>query len=150
MQGDTKRSTDDDAGVTAEAARLERAEEQLVPEVTRREAGQVVLHKRTETVRETSEVLLHHDELDLERRSADRPLAPGEQPVASLGEETVVLVIEERLETRKVPWVVEEIHVHRRLVTEPATISDEVRKERIDVETTVDLVARGESSPPGP
>lgn len=130
------------------AAHLDRVEEQLVPYVTRREAGRVVLHKRTETVEETHEVVLRHDELDLERRAADRPLAPGENPITTKAEETVLLVIEERLETRKVPWVVEEIHLRRRLVTQPTAVSGEVRKQRVDVETIGDVVAHGDS-PPG-
>ena len=88
---------------------------------------------------EEVEVTLRHDKLDLERRSADRPLEAGEQPVTERGDTTVVLVVEERLEVRKVPWVVEEIHLRRRLVSEQRRVSDTVRKERFEIETQGDV-----------
>lgn len=122
------------------AARLERAEERLVPTVEQVEAGQLVIRRRTTTEPETVDVSLSHDELDVERINVERPLGDGELPVREVGDETVVLVVEERLEVRKVPWVVEEIHIRRRLVTETQAISDEVRKERVDIETTGDVV----------
>jgi uncharacterized protein (TIGR02271 family) len=121
-------------------ARLERAEERLAPKVRRDEAGRVSIKKRTVRERDRVELSLTHDEIDLERQSVSRPLAEGEQPVAEIGDEMVVLVIEERLEVRKVPWVVEEIHVRRRLVSEPRTVTGSVRKERVDVSTTGDVV----------
>jgi uncharacterized protein (TIGR02271 family) len=129
-----------DAGRTAEPVeRLERVEEQLVPEVVRREAGAVGIRRRVVEEPEELEVTLRHDELDLERRPADRPLEPGEAPVVERGDTTVVLVVEERLEVRKVPWVVEEIHLRRRLVDEQLRVTDTVRKERIDIEPKGDV-----------
>jgi uncharacterized protein (TIGR02271 family) len=121
-------------------ARVERAEERLVPKITRQEAGRVAISKTTVRQRDRVELAVTHDEIDLERRSVNRPLAEGEQPVAEVGDETVVLVVEERLEVRKVPWVVEEIHVRRRLVSKPQTVTGSVRKERVDVSTTGDVV----------
>jgi uncharacterized protein (TIGR02271 family) len=132
----------------ARGARLERAEERLVPEVESVEAGRVVLRKRTVTEPEAAEVHVRHDEVDLERVKADRPLADGEEPVREIGDETVVLVIEERLDVRKVPWVVEEIHVRRRLVTEPLSVSGDVRKERMQVKTTGDVSLTGKGGGP--
>ena len=121
-------------------ARLERAEERLVPSVERVEAGRLVVRRRTTTEPETVEITLTHDELDVERVKVERPLGDGEVPVREVGDETVVLVVEERLEVRKVPWVVEEVHIRRRLVTEARPITDEVRKERLDIGTTGDVV----------
>jgi uncharacterized protein (TIGR02271 family) len=66
-------------------------------------------------------------------------LAADEQPVTERGDTTVVLVIEERLEVRKVPWVVEEIHLRRRLVTEQIQVEDTVRKERFEINTEGDV-----------
>jgi uncharacterized protein (TIGR02271 family) len=119
---------------------VERAEERLVPEVERAEAGRLVVRRRTAREPETVELQLTHDELDIERVKADRRLGDGEPPVREVGDEVVVLVIEERLEVRKVPWVVEELHVRRRLVTEAKTITDEVRKEHLEVDATGDVV----------
>ena len=123
----------------SEPERLQRVEERLVPKVSPRQAGAVHLEKRVVEEPESVEVTLRHDELDLERRKADRLLAAGEQPVTVRGEETVVLVIEERLEVRKVPWVVEEIHLRRRLTSETRQIEDTVRKERFEVRTEGDV-----------
>jgi uncharacterized protein (TIGR02271 family) len=119
--------------------RVQRHEERLVPRVTREQAGAVHLRRSVVEEPEEVEVTLRHDELDLERRSADRPLEAGEQPVTERGDTTVVLVVEERLEVRKVPWVVEEIHLRRRLVSEQRRVSDTVRKERFEIETQGDV-----------
>ena len=121
-------------------ARLERAEERLVPSVEQVEAGRLVIQRRTKNEPETVQISLTHDELDLDRVKVERPLRDGELPVREVGDETVVLVVEERLEVRKVPWVVEELHIRRRLVTEAQAITDEVRKERLDIGTTGDVV----------
>ena len=128
----------------SEPERLQRVEERLVPKVSQRQAGAVHLQKRVVEEPQSVEVTLRHDELDLERRKADRPLAADEQPVTERGDTTVVLVIEERLEVRKVPWVVEEIHLRRRLVSEQVQVEDTVRKERfvINTEGDVDLEHR--------
>ena len=120
-------------------ATLERVEEHLVPTVTRHRAGSVRVRKRIVEEPEEVIVTLRHDELDLERRPADRALAAGEAPVSERGDSTVVLVIEERLEVRKVPWVVEEIHLRRRLVSDEQRIVDTVRKERFDIEPEGDV-----------
>ena len=125
--------------VTGETAHLERVEERLVADIRAEQAGSVRIEKRVVEEPETLEVTLRHDELDLERRKADRPMAAGEQPVTVRGEETVVLVVEERLEVRKVPWVVEEIHLRRRLTSETRQIEDTVRKERFEVRTEGDV-----------
>jgi uncharacterized protein (TIGR02271 family) len=124
--------------------RLERVEEGLVADVETVQSGRVRIGKRVVEEPEVLEVTLRHDEIDLERRSADRPLEPNEEPIAVHGGETVVLVIEERLEVRKVPWVVEEIHLRRRAATKTTRIEDTVRKQRWDIgsEGEVDLEHR--------
>ena len=114
-------------------ATLERVEERIVADVRPEQAGSVRIDKRVVEEQETVEVTLRHDELDLERRRVNRPLEPNEQPIREVGDTTVLLVVEERLEVRRVPYVVEEIHFRRRLVTERQQVSDTVRKERWDV-----------------
>ncbi len=116
-----------------DSATLERVEERIVADVRPEQAGSVRIEKRVVEEEETVEVTLRHDELDLERRRVNRPLEPNEQPIREVGDTTVLLVVEERLEVRRVPYVVEEIHLRRRLVTERQQVSDTVRKERWDV-----------------
>ena len=50
-----------------------------------------------------------------------------------------MLVTEERLEVRKVPWVVEEIHLSRCEVTERRTVTDTLRHETFDIQTDGDV-----------
>jgi uncharacterized protein (TIGR02271 family) len=121
------------------AKHLARSEERLVANVTTEEKGRLRLQKHVVEEPETIEVMLRHDELELERRAADRPLEPDERPVSVRGDETVVLVIEERLETRRVRWVVEEVHLRRRLVAEQQQVTDTVRKERLEIGTEGDV-----------
>ena len=123
----------------AATQRIERREERLVANVVAQQAGNVRVQKRVVEEPEEIEVTLRHDELDLERRKADRPLEPGEEAVRVSGDETVVLVVEERLETRRVPYVVEEIYLRRRLVTEQQRVTDTVRKERFEISTEGDV-----------
>jgi uncharacterized protein (TIGR02271 family) len=118
---------------------LARSEERLVANATTEEKGRLRLQKHVVEEPETIEVMLRHDELELERRAADRPLEPDELPVSVRGDETVVLVIEERLETRRVRWVVEEVHLRRRLVAEQQQVTETVRKERLEIGTEGDV-----------
>jgi uncharacterized protein (TIGR02271 family) len=118
---------------------LQRVEERLVPRVERAEAGQVVVTKHVVEEPQTVSVPLSHDEVEVERLALDRPLAPTEEPITTRGDETVVLVIEERLEVRRVPYVVEEIHLRRRTVRADREITEAVRKERVEVKTQGDI-----------
>ncbi len=129
---------------TAKRRTLTRAEERLAPDVRQVEAGRVIIRRRT--IEEESEVTvqLRHDELELERVPADRPLGADELPVTERGEETVVLVVEERLQVSKVPWVVEEIHLRRNLRTAEQTVADTVRKERITIDSEGEVRLRQE------
>ena len=116
-----------------DTATLERVEERVVADVRPAQAGTVRIEKRVVEEEDTVEVTLRHDELELDRRRVNRPMEPDEQPIREVGDTTVLLVVEERLEVRRVPYVVEEIHLRRRLVTEQQRISDTVRKERWDI-----------------
>jgi uncharacterized protein (TIGR02271 family) len=121
------------------ADRLERLEERLVADVERVRSGAVRVEKRVVEEPDVVDVALRHDEVELERLPADRPLDPDEQPIAVHGDETTVLVIEERVDVRKVPWVVEEIHIRRRAVTETTRIEDTVRRERWEISSEGDV-----------
>jgi uncharacterized protein (TIGR02271 family) len=121
------------------AERLQRVEERVVPRVERKQAGEVVLAKHVVEEPATIDVKLAHDRIELERNRVSRPLEPDELPITTRGEETVVLVIEERLEVRKVPYVVEEIHLRREVVREERQITETVRKERFELSTRGDI-----------
>lgn len=123
----------------SEADRLERAEERLVPRTTRKRAGTVRVRKHVVEEPQEIELALDHDEVDVERLPADRPLEADEQSVSDRGDTTVVLRVEERIQVRKVPWVVEELRIRRRRVTAQRRVSENVRKERVEIDTEGDL-----------
>ena len=133
------RDLDDTRDLPRVADRIERVEERLVADVSSRHAGTVRLRKHVVEEPEDVEVMLDHDEVDIERRPADRPLAPGEKPVTQTGDTTIVRIVEERLQVQRVPWVVEEIHVRRQRVTEARQVSDSVRKERWEIQPEGDV-----------
>jgi uncharacterized protein (TIGR02271 family) len=123
---------------------LERAEEQLRAEKVQRRSGTVRIARETVEEREQVQVTLAHDEVRIERTPADRPLED-EAPVATEGQATRILVVEERLEVRKVPWVVEEIRVFRGIRREAREITDTVRKERIRIDPEGDVRIRDDN-----
>ena len=130
---------DEAAADDATSQRLERREERLVADVRQDRSGAVRLRRSVVEEPRELDVTVRHDEVDVERRPVDRPLADGEQPVTEQDDTTVVLVVEERLEVRTVPWVVEEIHVHRRVASEQRHVTGTVRKERFQIETEGDI-----------
>jgi uncharacterized protein (TIGR02271 family) len=136
---DDRPHPDDEPHPDAQRARIARVEERLTADVEQVEAGSVRIRRRTVEEPETVQVELRHDELHLERIRVDRPLEAGESPVTDRGDTMVVLVIEERLEVRRVPWVVEEVHVQRALVTDRQSVTDTVRRQHIEIEPQGDV-----------
>ena len=119
--------------------RIERAEERLVARRSANLVGRVRIDRRTSEEPESFDVDVSRHEVSVDRRPVNRPLAPSEEFVTRRDGTTVLLVTEERLEVRKVPWVVEEIHVTRREVTEPQRVSRTVRRSRFDIATEGDV-----------
>jgi uncharacterized protein (TIGR02271 family) len=118
---------------------VERREEQLDPRIRRETVGRVVVRRRVETDAARAEVTLERDQVRVERTPVERPLEAGEASISTRGDETIVLVIEERLDVRKVPWVIEEVHIRRQTASRPQEITGSVRRERIEVQTEGDL-----------
>lgn len=127
-----------DAAPAEEPIRIARHEEQLHTETSVRDAGRVRVRKETAEQEERRQVPVVHEELHVERRRVDRPLGD-DRPVSSEGDRTVVLVLEERLEVRKVPWVVEEIEITKVRREEVQEVSATLRKERLSIDLEGDL-----------
>jgi uncharacterized protein (TIGR02271 family) len=124
---DTARPTTDDA-MTVSEERLDVGTEQ-------REAGRARLRKYVVTENVTQTVPVQREEVRVERE----PITEANQDAALSGKEISedeheVVLHEERpvAEKRTVP--VERIRLDTETVTEQQTVSDEVRKERVDVE----------------
>jgi len=127
-----------EAAPADEPIRIARHEEQLHTETSVRDAGRVRVRKETAEQEERRQVPVVHEELHVERRRVDRPLGD-DRPVSSEGDRTVVLVLEERLEVRKVPWVVEEIEITKVRREEVQEVSATLRKERLRIDLEGDL-----------
>jgi uncharacterized protein (TIGR02271 family) len=124
---DTARATTDDA-MTVSEERLNVGTEQ-------REAGRARLRKYVVTENVTQTVPVQREEVRVERE----PITDANRDAATSGadiseDEHEVVLHEERpvAEKRTVP--VERIRLDTETVTEQQTVSDEVRKERVDVE----------------
>ena len=119
--------------------RLERREERLTADRIPEHQGNVRFQRRETEVPVEVDVDVRRDEVAFERRAADRPLGADEEILSTDDGTPVLLVTEERLEVRKVPWVVEEIHIARRQVTEQQRVTDTVRRETLDIGTDGDV-----------
>jgi len=123
-------------------------------------AGEVVLRQRVVTERRLVEVQVRREELVVERRefgegseSEDEP--PEREPegaVRTLGEgETVTILLrEEELRIQKVPVVVEEVRISKRVVEETRPVTTTVQREVLRVEREGDASVREFAGPTSP
>ena len=122
-----------------ESHRMERSEERLVARTEPVLKGRIRVERHATEIPAAVDVDVSRHEVSVERRATNRPLGPDEPPVSTRDGTTVLLVTEERVEVRKVPWVVEEIHLRRREVTEQQRVTDTVRRETFDIRTDGDV-----------
>lgn len=125
----------DVSGPTTDDA-MTRSEEQLDVGTQSRETGKARLRKYVVTETVTTEVPVSHEEIRVEREpitDANRDAAMG-GPEISEEEHEVTLHAEEPVISKKtVP--VERVRMDTETVTDTESVSEEVRKERIDTET---------------
>ena len=121
-----------------EAERLilheERLEARTVPDVV----GHVRVSKDVVEEDKTLDVDVTRMEVATTRRPVDRAATDGTAPYQE-GDTLVIPVIEERIQMRKVPWVVEEILVRRTPRRETRSVSATVRREVARIETVGDV-----------
>ena len=128
----------DTSGPTTDSA-MTRSEERLQVGTEQHEAGRVRLRKWVETENVTSTVPVTKERAVLERE----PITDGNVDHALAGpdiseEEHEVVLTEERPVVAKSVEPVERVRVGKEAVTEQHTVSDDVRKERIELEGTAD------------
>jgi uncharacterized protein (TIGR02271 family) len=128
----------DTSGPTTDDA-MTRSEEELRVGTERRESGRVRLRKYVVTEQVTKTVPVQREEVRIERepiteanagQALDGPAISEEEHEVVLHEETPVV------DKRAVPK--ERVRLEKDAVTEEETVTDEVRKERIDAEGDVD------------
>ena len=127
----------DTSGPTTDNA-MTRSEEELRIGTQRREAGRVRLRKHVDTERVTETVPVTHEEVRVEREpvtesniddALEGPAISEEEHEVTLSEDQPVV------EKRAVPK--ERIRLDKETVTEQEQVSDEVRKERVEIDEDV-------------
>jgi uncharacterized protein (TIGR02271 family) len=112
----------------------ERVQVRTTPEVV----GHVRIKKDVENEERTFDVDVTATEVSTTRRRVDRPAGQNVAPYRE-GDTLVIPVIEERVQFRKVPYVVEEILVRQTPKRETRSVSTTVRREVVKVETDGDV-----------
>jgi uncharacterized protein (TIGR02271 family) len=124
----------DTSGPTTDDA-MTRSEEEVTVGKTQREAGRVRLRKYVVTEEVQQTVPVQHEEVRVERE----PITEGNVDEALDGpaisdEEHEIVLHEEQPVVQKQVVPKERVRLDKDTVTEEQTVSDEVRKERIDVD----------------
>jgi uncharacterized protein (TIGR02271 family) len=127
-QGETSLDTMQREG----AVRVRRYEEELDVQKVDRQVGEVVVTKNVVEDTKTVEVPVRREEVHIERRPASGEATAGDEAFA--GERIAVPVMEEDVEVRKVPRVVEEIEITKTPTEQTRQVEETVRREEIDVE----------------
>lgn len=117
----------------AESVRVPVHEESLRAEKRTEQAGEVGVRKRVREREETLDVPVTRDEVQVRRVAVDRT-ASANTAAFDDGDTIRVPVMEERVEVKKEPRVVEEIEISKRPVTEKQRVSETVRREEIEVQ----------------
>ena len=111
-----------------------RSEEELRVGTERVEAGHVRLRKYVDTEPVEREVALRRETVEVHREPIDRPAAAGD-----IGEDEIDVTLQaERPVVQKDVVARERISLDKDVETENETISDEVRRERVEVEGDAD------------
>ena len=132
----------DTSGPTTDNA-MTRSEEQLRVGTEKTEAGRARLRKYVTTDTETRTVPVSREEVRVERE----PITDANMPNAMSGpaiseEEHEVVLTEERPVVQKEAVPVERVRMDTDTVTEQATVTEEVRKEQIDMDGATETRGR--------
>ena len=124
---ETARTTDQDS------IRVQRHEEELQAQKQAVEAGEVTIRKDVSAEERTLEVPVTREEVQVSRKTVDRP-ASGTEQAFSEGETIRVPIVEEQVTVTKEPRVVEEVEIQKVAQQETEQVSDTVRREEIYVD----------------
>ena len=113
-------------------------EERVQAERREREAGEVTVGTHVVEQEETLDVPVTHEEVEITRRRVDRP--DDGAGITDDGTTIRVPVRSEEVDVRKDSRGVEEVEISKRPVTETKRVSETVRREELDVDTSDELV----------
>ncbi len=115
-------------------------EEELEAQKVTREAGEVSITKDVVEETRTIEVPVMREEVRVERRLAS-DTSTSDHPDAFTGDSITIPVMEEEVEVRKVAKAVEEIEISKVQSQDTETVSDTVRKERVNIDDSSDTTS---------
>ncbi len=130
----TARTVNIDTATDGEDVRVPVMEEELVAGTREAEQGRVHLHKDVVEEQQTITVPVTREEVHVERVAASGDVAPGTDTFVERDIE--VPLMGEEVVTSKHAHVVEEVRLHKDVATETKQVSDTVRKERVEVESS--------------
>ena len=96
-------------------------------------AGEVAVGKHVVSEQKSVTVPVEHEEVVVTRHKVDRPADPSD--IGADSETVKVPVMAEQVSTSVSARVVEEVEVDKRKVQEDTTVTDTVRKEKLDLDT---------------
>ena len=141
---------DEDDSMFRTPQRLQLLEERLSVNKERYVLGQVEIGKRVDPRTEKVSVPLQHEEVVIERYAVTAP-----QPVlgnVTLGAQSEALQVDleaERARVEKQTFVIEEVKVGKRTITETQQFTETIGREVLDIEKTGDVSVSGASGHAG-
>ncbi len=108
-------------------------EEELQAQKQVREAGALTVRKEVVEEERALDVPIVREQVEVTRQPVDRPFE-GSQRVFTEGDTVRFLMIEERVEVRKVPWVVEEVVIRRLRTEDVQRVVETVRREELTID----------------
>ncbi|NNG19352.1 PRC and DUF2382 domain-containing protein [Naumannella sp. ID2617S] len=126
---------DHDRGHTGDSESMVRREEELRVGTESHTAGKARLRKHVVTDTETVEVPVKREELHIEREPLSDAEAKRGGKIGDGGEEQVVTLREERAVVDKEVVGKEKVNIGKQTVTDTETVTEDVRKEKIDLDT---------------
>ncbi len=108
-------------------------EEELHVNKDRVQAGEVAVGKHVVSEQKSVTVLVEHEEVVVTRHKVDREADPSQ--IGADSETIKVPVMAEQVSTNVTARVVEEVEVGKRTVQEQTTVTDTVRKEKLDLDS---------------
>ncbi|MEJ7584442.1 MAG: PRC and DUF2382 domain-containing protein [Acidimicrobiales bacterium] len=140
---DTSRSTGQDTSGPETDSAMTRSEEELAVGTRSKETGRVRLRKYVVTENVTTTVPVSREEVRIEREpitDANRDAAVSGSDISEEEHEMVLMEEEVVVDKRVVPK--ERVRLEKDVVTGEEQVSDEVRKERIEIEGDDEIVGR--------
>ena len=125
-------------------ATVQLRQEELAARKQTIEAGRISVGTEVVEEEQTLQVPVTREEVTIQRHAVDR--RPSDEPISATSEVLNVPVREEQVSLDKQAVVYEEVSLGTRAVQETHRVSDTVRKEVVDVDTTGDVDVNAQAS----